>query len=165
MRSPVQSRVSLLKRRKLKDSLRFLFCIPARHGGGKVGSPAKVWGLAIYNQCSFYLFVGYSVAVLSINLLSYIRFVVVLSSSFGCQKKQKPRHAERSVWLFFVQESKMSFSLRALVTWTCLLVFGWCGTPSVSHSPSERLTNSKTVLPLNPKTKRVQAVTFNGAGF
>ena len=79
-------------------------------------SACVLLGLAIYNQCSFYLFVGYSVAVLSINLLSYIRFVVVLSSSFGCQKKQKPRHTERSVWLFFVQESKMSFSLRALAT-------------------------------------------------
>ena len=29
----------------------------------------------------------------------------------------------------------ISFSQRALATWTFLLIFGWCGSSSVSHSP------------------------------
>ena len=45
-----------------------------------------------------------------------------------------------------------------------LLVFGWCGTPSVSYRLQRRLTNSQTVLPLFPKTKRNLLVFFNGAG-
>ena len=45
-----------------------------------------------------------------------------------------------------------------------LLVFGWCGTPSVSYRLQRHLTNSQTVLPLFPKTKRNLLVSFNGAG-
>ena len=43
-------------------------------------------------------------------------------------------------------------------------VFGWCGTPSVSYRLQRHLTNSQTVLPLFPKTKRTLLVSFNGAG-
>jgi hypothetical protein len=69
-------------------------------------------------------------ALRTTNCWRYCRFVEQIhesqATSFG--------------WLLFATKSFHS-------------VFGWCGTPSVSHSQSERLTNSQTVLPLDPKTE------------
>ena len=58
-----------------------------------------------------------------------------------------------------------SFGQKGIVSKFFLLVFGWCGTPSVSYRLQRHLTNSQTVLPLFPKTKRTLLVSFNGAGF
>ena len=57
-----------------------------------------------------------------------------------------------------------SFGQKGIVSKFFLLVFGWCGTPSVSYRLQRHLTNSQTVLPLFPKTKRNLLVSFNGAG-
>ena len=76
------------------------------------------------------------------------------------------RHTGISVHLFFVHELRAtSLSRKGVATWTVCLIFGWCGTSSVSHSLSERLTSGRTVLSLNPKIEQVQVVKFNGAGF
>ncbi len=99
-------------------------------------------------------------------LLSCIVFLVVFIRSFGGQKNQKPRHTESPVCLFFAQELPVatSFGQKGIVSKFFLLVFGWCGTPSVSYRLQRHLTNSQTVLPLFPKTKRTLLVSFNGAG-
>ena len=57
-----------------------------------------------------------------------------------------------------------SLGQKGIVSKFFLLVFGWCGTPSVSYRLQRHLTNSQTVLPLFPKTKRNLLVSFNGAG-
>ena len=57
-----------------------------------------------------------------------------------------------------------SFGQKGIASKFFLLVFGWCGTPSVSYRLQRHLTNSQTVLPLFPKTKRTLLVSFNGAG-
>ena len=57
-----------------------------------------------------------------------------------------------------------SFGQKGIVSKFFLLVFGWCGTPSVSYRLQRHLTNSQTVLPLFPKNKRNLLVSFNGAG-
>ena len=43
-------------------------------------------------------------------------------------------------------------------------VFGWCGTPSVSHSQSERLTSSQIVLATLSKKRMGFVCDFDGAG-
>ena len=103
---------------------------------------------------------------LSLWAVSCILFVVVFIRSFGGQKNQKPRHTESPVCLFFAQELPVATSLgqKGIASKFFLLVFGWCGTPSVSYRLQRHLTNSQTVLPLFPKTKRNLLVSFNGAG-
>ena len=44
-------------------------------------------------------------------------------------------------------------------------VFGWCETPSVSHSQSERLTSSQTVLTTLSKNRMGFVCDFDGDGF
>ena len=91
----------------------------------------------------------------------------MISLLFLEEKNQKPRHTERPVHLFFAQELPVATSLgqKGVASKFFLLVFGWCGTPSVSYRFQRHLTNSQTVLPLFPKTKRNLLVSFNGAGF
>ena len=88
--------------------------------------------------------------------------------SFGRPKGPKgPARGKSSRTLLCSGIAKaISFSQRVLATWTFLLIFGWCGPSSVSHSLiSEHLTSGRTFLSLNPKINRLQAVSFNGAGF
>ena len=120
----------------------------------------------IYTCRTRFCLLLYSTAV--INL--YCSHLFSLSLSFPTfhrvKSSKSARHAESPVWRFFVQELQAtSFSQTVIATWTFLLIFGWCGPSSVSHSLiSEHLTSGRTYLSLNPKINRLQVVSFNGAG-
>ena len=105
-------------------------------------------------------FVSLLVCCLLFFLLSFISVLLAAkrTKSPGTRKVQSAFSLLRSC-LFAT-----SLGQKGIASKFFLLVFGWCGTPSVSYRLQRHLTNSQTVLPLFPKTKRTLLVSFNGAG-
>ena len=62
----------------------------------KQGSPANYRGEYLFNTDKTLNNLLYSFIQLTLNLQSYILFVVVISCPFGAQKDQKARHTEKS---------------------------------------------------------------------
>ena len=109
---------------------------------------------------------GFSVLFVWFFVGSEILCFLISFSSFGGQKKQKPRHAERAVGSFFVHKLPLwqhssverALSLKPVVCFS--------GIAELSRlSTLVCITHVQTVLTLFPKNSRALTVLFNGAGW
>ena len=148
--------------RKMSPLSRFALAQPARHN-----SPPSVENSSTANGVilSAAKYLKYSTAVLNLKQLFYIPTIVVLLCSFGGQKNQKPRHAERAVCLFFVQELQaISLSQKGIATNNLSFKHRGEGNSLFTQKQHREKHRSNNPSPF-PVFERLFAVLFNGAGF
>ena len=85
---------------------------------------------------------------------------------YRVKSTKNARHRQNQSHQPFAHESQAtSLGWQLFATKSFHSVFGWCGTPSVSHSQCERLTSSQTVLATLSKNRMGFVCDFDGAGF
>ena len=108
----------------------------------------------------------YSMAVINLNCSLVFSSCRSIPTFQRGKSSKSARHRQNQSQQPFAHESQAtSLGWQLFATKSFHSVFGWCGTPSVSHSLSERLTSSQTVLATLSKNRMGFVCDFDGAGF